>query len=277
LPIARGGISITLKNQVAGKAEGAHDLAVGRVTLKSPHVTLAFITAQDEEEGELVAGRSAAHSDLADRCSIQGSAYGRVRQWQDIHALHDLVRHHHLAFAVHVAHANTHSSNNPASLTSRLGVTIDVEQNHVRFLGDLTLNLWDCGGQDGFMDSYLSTQRSTIFSHVGVLIYVFDIVTLTKDSDTERKSREKDLEYYRDCLDALAKYSPEASVFLLIHKMDLVRLDRMKTFDKQKAVLLGQKGEQQKIDFNVQVFGTTIHDESLYRVCSDDFFPYDKS
>src|SRR6266850_833963 len=62
-----------------------------------------------------------------------------------------------------------HSSNNPASLTSRLGATIDVEQNHVRFLGDLILNLWDCGGQDAFMDSYLSTQRSTIFQHVGAV------------------------------------------------------------------------------------------------------------
>ena len=44
----------------------------------------------------------------------------------------------------------------------------------MRFLGDLILNLWDCGGQDAFMDTYLSTQRSTIFAGVGVLIYVFD-------------------------------------------------------------------------------------------------------
>jgi len=65
-----------------------------------------------------------------------------------------------------------HSSNNPASLTLRLGATIDVEQHHVRFLGDLILNLWDCGGQDAFM---VSTQRSTIFQHVGVLIYIFEV------------------------------------------------------------------------------------------------------
>lgn len=116
------------------------------------------------------------------------------------------------------------------------------------------------------MDSYLSAQRPTIFSHVGVLIYVFDIAALTKETDAERKSREKDLEYYRDCLDALAKYSPEANVFLLIHKMDLVRGDRKKILEKQKAMLLGQKGERQKVEFDIQVFGTTIHDESLYRV-----------
>jgi Ras-related GTP-binding protein A/B len=30
--------------------------------------------------------------------------------------------------------------------TRRLGATIDVEHSHVKFLGNLTLNLWDCGG-----------------------------------------------------------------------------------------------------------------------------------
>ncbi|KAB0388535.1 hypothetical protein E2I00_015689 [Balaenoptera physalus] len=30
--------------------------------------------------------------------------------------------------------------------TRRLGATIDVEHSHVRFLGNLVLNLWDCGG-----------------------------------------------------------------------------------------------------------------------------------
>jgi Ras-related GTP-binding protein A/B len=44
--------------------------------------------------------------------------------------------------------------NNSASLASRLAATIDVEQNHMRFLGNLIrlLELWDCGGQDAFMD-----------------------------------------------------------------------------------------------------------------------------
>ena len=59
--------------------------------------------------------------------------------------------------------------------TRRLGATIDVEQNHVRFLGNLILNLWDCGGQDSFMDAYISSQREQIFRNVELLIYVFDV------------------------------------------------------------------------------------------------------
>jgi Ras-related GTP-binding protein A/B len=143
-------------------------------------------------------------------------------------------------------------SNNPASLTSRLGATIDVEQNHVRFLGDLILNLWDCGGQDAFMDSYLSTQRSTIFQHVGVMIYVFDV---------ESREIGKDLEYYRDCLEGLKQYSPGAGVFLLVHKMDLVRKGGV--FEKKKKDL-----EDESKGVGVVVFGTSIYDESLYRAWS---------
>ncbi|KAJ3881326.1 Gtr1/RagA G protein conserved region-domain-containing protein [Lentinula edodes] len=145
-------------------------------------------------------------------------------------------------------------SNNPASSTARLGATIDVEQNHVRFLGDLILNLWDCGGQDAFMDSYLTTQRSTIFQHVGVMIYVFD---------AETREMNKDLEYYRDCLEGLTQCSPEAAVFLLVHKMDLVREPKATMFEKKREEL--QKASSGVV---ITVFGTSIYDESLYRAWS---------
>ena len=68
------------------------------------------------------------------------------------------------------------------------------------------------GGQGSFLDSYLSTQKSTIFAHVGVLIYVFD----TQETD---KEWENDLGYFRQCLTALARFSPECVTFVLVHKM----------------------------------------------------------
>ncbi|KZT69760.1 rraga protein [Daedalea quercina L-15889] len=145
-------------------------------------------------------------------------------------------------------------SNNPASLTARLGATIDVEQNHVRFLGDLILNLWDCGGQDAFMDTYLTLQQSTIFQHVGVMIYVFEV---------EPRNMAKDLQYYRDCLGFLQKYSPEAAVFLLVHKMDLARGSRVQTLERKTQELQQESG-----DVPVTVFGTSIYDESLYKAWS---------
>lgn len=37
-------------------------------------------------------------------------------------------------------------SNFVAKDVRRLGATIDVEHSHAKFMGNLTLNLWDCGG-----------------------------------------------------------------------------------------------------------------------------------
>ncbi|KAH7107634.1 Gtr1/RagA G protein conserved region-domain-containing protein [Auriculariales sp. MPI-PUGE-AT-0066] len=158
-------------------------------------------------------------------------------------------------------------SNNPASLTSRLGATNDVEQNHVRFLGDLILNLWDCGGQESFMDSYISTQQGTIFQHVAVLIYVFEvdpstgIASATVEKDSER---EHDVSYYRACLTALKKHSPGANIFVLIHKMDLVRKNRVEVFERRVKELEEESGP----DVKVTAFGTSIWDESLYKAWS---------
>ena len=104
------------------------------------------------------------------------------------------------------------------------------------------------------MDSYLSTQQSVIFQHVGVLIYVFEV---------ESRSNTRDLEYYTECLNALRKYSPDAAVFLLIHKMDLVRPPREAVLERKAAELRQVSGEME-----IQVFGTSIYDESLYKVCS---------
>ena len=50
-----------------------------------------------------------------------------------------------------------------------------------------------------------------------VLIYVFDV---------ESRELEKDLHYYQSCLEAILQNSPEAKIFCLVHKMDLVQEDQ---------------------------------------------------
>lgn len=67
------------------------------------------------------------------------------------------------------------------------------------------------------MDSFLTTQRDTIFRNVEVLIYVFDV---------ESDEYDRDMHYYQSCLEALMQNSPEAKIFCLVHKMDLVPEDQ---------------------------------------------------
>ncbi|KAL5274321.1 RRAGB family protein [Megaselia abdita] len=139
--------------------------------------------------------------------------------------------------------------------TSRLGATIDVEHSHVRFLGNLVLNLWDCGGQESFMQQYFTSQKNNIFQNVEVLIYVFDV---------ESREIDRDVHHYQSCLEALLCNSPNAKIFCLIHKMDLVpeeQRDQIFKGRENDLKLLSKPGE-------VTCFRTSIWDETLYRAWS---------
>lgn len=148
-------------------------------------------------------------------------------------------------------------SNYSAFDTRRLGATIDVEHSHLRFLGNLTLNLWDCGGQDVFMDNYFTTQKDHIFKMVQVLIHVFDV---------ESKSINKDIDIFVKSLTNLQKFSPDAKIFVLLHKMDLVQID------KREELFVIMMDKLQKISnpyqFKLVGFPTSIWDESLYKAWS---------
>src|SRR5690349_3775397 len=120
--------------------------------------------------------------------------------------------------------------------TRRLGSTIDIESSNVRFLGNLVLNLWDCGGQQAYMDSYLDKQRSQTFSTVGALIYVFDLIGAEGEKGADEW--ERDLRYYKESLSALYQYSPGAKVFCLLHKMDLVDKSRREEVYRERVLQL---------------------------------------
>lgn len=161
-------------------------------------------------------------------------------------------------------------SNYVAKDVRRLGATIDVEQSRVKFLGNLVLNLWDCGGyvrccvslgldlssirQDAFTDNFLNVQRQFVFPDVGVLIYVFDI---------ESREFDRDLVTYNAIVKALHEFSPRAAVFCLVHKMDLVQTDYRDRIYQERASAIREKSEG--FDETMQTYATSIWDQSLYK------------
>lgn len=149
-------------------------------------------------------------------------------------------------------------SNYSAFDTRRLGATIDVEHSNRRFLGNMTLNLWDCGGQDVFMENYFTKQKDHIFQMVQVLIHVFDV---------ESQEVIKDIEIFTKALKQLKKYSPDAKIFVLLHKMDLVQLDKR----EQLFQLMMKKLQETSSEYgfpDLIGFPTSIWDESLYKAWS---------
>jgi hypothetical protein len=143
--------------------------------------------------------------------------------------------------------------------TTRLSPTLDVEHHHVRFLGDLVLNLWDCGGQDAFYESYFERDRETIFRGVELLIYVFDI---------ESETPEKDFDHFCGVLEAIEENSPDARIFLLIHKMDLVAEEDREAILEDRKRLIEESCLSCGVE-NFECFGTSIWDETLYKAWSE--------
>ena len=112
--------------------------------------------------------------------------------------------------------------------------------------------------QDAFTETYLTTQKSHVFTSVGVLIYVFDVESRSFDGPNPR-----DLHTYTSIINALAEHSPNAVVFALIHKLDLVKSDfREKIVANREAAIREASGN---FADQVRVFGTSIWDQSLYK------------
>jgi len=143
--------------------------------------------------------------------------------------------------------------------TMRLSPTLDVEHHHVRFLGDLVLNLWDCGGQDAFYESYFERDRETIFRSVELLIYVFDI---------ESGQPENDFNHFAGVLEAIEENSPDARIFVLVHKMDLVAEEDREDILEERKRLIKDTCEGCGVPY-FQCFGTSIWDETLYKAWSE--------
>jgi len=102
------------------------------------------------------------------------------------------------------------------------------------------------------MDNYLATQRDHIFKNVEVLIYVFDV---------ESREFNRDLLTYCSIIEALSQNSPDASVFCLIHKMDLVQAELRERLYQERSVVLRDKS----MGMDITTFATSIWDETLYK------------
>jgi Ras-related GTP-binding protein A/B len=121
------------------------------------------------------------------------------------------------------------------------------------------LNLWDCGGQWGFIDSYLTEDgQKSVFASCGALIYCFEVTKL----DASGRAPVETIQYFERCLQALRNQSPRAPVFVLIQKMDLVNPARRQAdFDLWVDQVKNAAG-----DTPFTAFGTSIHEDTLYRV-----------
>jgi Ras-related GTP-binding protein A/B len=102
------------------------------------------------------------------------------------------------------------------------------------------------------METYLAAQRGNVFSDVAVLIYVFDI---------ESRELDRDLETYNSVIEALREFSPNAYVFCLVHKLDLIQAEHREEIFEERSALIRSRSQH----FAIDTFGSSIWDQSLYK------------
>lgn len=164
----------------------------------------------------------------------------------------------------------------------RLGITISLDQSQVHILRNLFLNLWDCGGQHRYVSEYLNRQKEYIFRYVGVMLFVFDINSMSRDSygangathnpgggNMEGGSANTDwrlpemLNYFKEAMRYIRQYSPKARVFVLLHKIDLIHKDvRREIFEARKQEILACIDPEDTTE--IEFFGTSIWSDSLF-------------
>ncbi|CAO1622555.1 unnamed protein product [Parajaminaea phylloscopi] len=155
-----------------------------------------------------------------------------------------------------------------AASTKRLGTTLGVETSHFRILRNLVISLFDMGGQQAYVDSYLDDRKSQVFKDVGAFVYVFDMGNSSDQGDDHDDGWEADFRYWKDCIRLLSQHSPQAHVFCLLHKMDLVESSRRKDIYAQRVKELRLKAKELMMPEPPKCCGTSIWDETLYRAWS---------
>lgn len=92
------------------------------------------------------------------------------------------------------------------------------------------------------------------FTEIKILIYVFDVNYVESG----------ELNMFAQTVEQLEKFSPDAKLFVLIHKMDMIsQSKRLEVFEEKKRQISNHVGKYIEIsDF----FATSIWDVTLYNV-----------
>ena len=65
--------------------------------------------------------------------------------------------------------------NKSAKDTLNLAYTNEVEETHIRFMKNISLDLLDCCSKEDFIKQYFDTKKNAIFSNVDILVFVVEV------------------------------------------------------------------------------------------------------
>ena len=121
---------------------------------------------------------------------------------------------------------------------------------------DSAFQIFDCGGQESFINVFVGEQAEFIFSGVSILVWVIDVSNF--DSVSTSKF------YFDHAVNRLHQYSPEGVIFCLFHKVDLLLPDmRIQVAETMEGYFSTEK------EITIYYRPTSIHDQSIFAVMGE--------
>ena len=130
---------------------------------------------------------------------------------------------------------------------------MSVDSPQVPFL-DEVLNLWDLGGQEGYIKSHLSDPQ--IFRNLGAIIYVVDV--------TNSEALPKAMAHFATVEDILSENEEQPIRFVFLHKFDP---SQRKTYSRNLSIFLTEL--QPVLPSDTMYVSTSIYDESACTAITD--------
>ncbi|MFW9930279.1 MAG: ADP-ribosylation factor-like protein [Candidatus Thorarchaeota archaeon] len=125
--------------------------------------------------------------------------------------------------------------------------TMDYKRSTYDLFGQ-KVSLFDLGGQKSFLERFVGDLAEFIFSNVSVLVYVIDIVNMANISLAK---------YYFDLgRKTLTKFSPNAKICILLHKIDMIEKSKKESFINNVITFL-------ELEKSYSIFETSVYDKSI--------------
>ena len=161
--------------------------------------------------------------------------------------------------------------------------TKSISLNQIIFSGGQLIELDDCGFEDNDTDSNEYILNRSIFEDVSTFIFAINVektnnLNNVQNSNTVSQNNINNINDNKDITDVLKidknllleesikllnENSPNANIFILIHKMDKILLNNKENvFEEKKKEIIEKIGKYN--NFNIKFYPTSIWDGSLY-------------
>ncbi|MHA1198766.1 MAG: ADP-ribosylation factor-like protein [Candidatus Heimdallarchaeaceae archaeon] len=139
--------------------------------------------------------------------------------------------------------------NRSPETTKEIQATLGVRRKLLEF-SNLSLNVYDVGGQITYLEEAFIDLRESIFSHIKTLFFVVDASKYHEFSFAKN--------YFERAIKNLSEYSPDAKLIVLSHKSDLIPKE-------ERAKAVGVISELFEIESypNVEIHETSIFEPTL--------------